>query len=151
MVIEWMLFGALCLESVIIFWRELLASRMHASDHALHVSDQKVIEAQEKLCEELKVYIEKIEAQLELHRGMNEKFEAQRTQVWQLYRTAGLQMGNAQGMLLSELQRLTRTLNVYRLKLGEDPVKVDSEILATVNRFREEHGSERPDKLVAHG
>ena len=84
----------------------------------LHNSDTKVITEHAKLREALEAELEKSDGLLVVHRGQNEEFERQRTQVWQLYRTAGLQMGNAQAMLLSELQRLTLVLNAYREKLG---------------------------------
>ena len=146
--IEWILFGVICLATVAIFWRERLALRMHASDHKLHESDQKVITAHEKLREALETDLEEARRQLKVHREQNEEFEKQRNYAWKLYRNAGLQAGNAQGMLMREIERLSLLLNASRKEQGKDPVAISTPLQAVVDEFRQEHGSGRSDQMV---
>lgn len=75
----------------------------------------------------------------ETHMSMNEKFEQQSKDAWARYRLAGLQAGNAQEMMLRELTKAVTVLNQYRKKSGEEPIKVQPELVQLFNEFKGAH------------
>ena len=149
MIVEWMLWGGLVLASVAMFWRERLAYRMHASDRKLHESDQKVITAHESLRGALETDLEEVARQLKIHREQNETFEMQRNTAWGLYRNSGLQAGNAQALMMREIERLTALLNASLKAQGKDPVESNRMLQELAAEFKTEHGSERSDQMAA--
>lgn len=86
-----------------------------------------------------------------LHFDKNQSFEKQRTVIWELYRLSGLQAGNAQALLLAELQHSVVLLNRYREAAGEPPIQVRNDLKRLVDEFSQEHGARRPEELVLNG
>jgi biopolymer transport protein ExbB/TolQ len=84
----------------------------------------------------------------ELHLDKNVEFEKQRNTVWDLYRKSGMQSQNAQEMLMRELQTAFHQLNIYRIKVGDSPLKVNGELTQVLGQFAVEHGKERAEELV---
>lgn len=73
------------------------------------------------------------------HREMNEEFERQRQQAWTRYHAAGIAAGNAQAMLLRQLEEAVRQLNVYRKADGKEPIEVNTALKGVVDEFKREH------------
>jgi len=74
-----------------------------------------------------------------MHREANEQFEEQSKQAWARYRAAGLMAGNAQSILLRELEAAVRHLNKYREDKGESPIEVNPSLQPMVAEFKREH------------
>jgi len=73
------------------------------------------------------------------HREMNEQFEAQRQEAWRRYHAAGSAAGNAQAMLLRQLEEAVRQLNQYRQKDGKKPIQVNPSLKGVVEEFKRDH------------
>lgn len=143
--IEWSLWSVLALVVafvVLAMWRHFNLVLQHTE------------EASQIVCGELRDAKDKAEAErdkykrlFELHLKKNEDFEKQRNAIWDLYRRSGLQAGNAQILLMRNLQVALRQVNNYRVKLGEPPVELDGSLQQLVQEFTEEHGNERSEML----
>lgn len=93
-------------------------------------------EADERRSEDLA----KVRHLCEVHMEQNEHFEAQRNRAWEMYRDAGAKASAAQTLMLSEIDRLVRQVNKYRLEKGEKELGVSPGLVQAVEQFKSEHG-----------
>jgi hypothetical protein len=82
----------------------------------------------------------KIKHLCEVHMRQNEQFESQRNRAWEMYRDAGAKASAAQTMMLSEIDRLVRQVNKYRVEKGETELGVSPGLVQVVEQFKSEHG-----------
>lgn len=82
---------------------------------------------------------EKSAKEAKIHREMNEEFERERQQAWARYHAAAIAAGNAQAMLLRQLEEAVRQLNVYRKADDKEPIEVNTTLKGVVAEFKREH------------
>lgn len=111
---------------------------------------QRAVEDYSKLVVKLREESEQLRAELErvsrlekTHREMNETFAQQSKQAWDRYHAAGLGAGNAQAMLLRQLEAAVRQLNEYRRKEGREPIQVNEGLRNIVQEFKRDHVPDR--------
>lgn len=140
----WMLCAASVLVTFVVTYRyQSLRRAFEESQKLVHRAD---FDAKQLITER-----DRLQRLLEAHMDANQKFEEQRNRIWDLYRQSGLQAGNAQSMLLRELQRAASELNVYREKEGKKPFRMNETLEQVVESFSEEHGARRSDELSVGG
>ena len=115
--------------------------------HALLVSTNAMVFEDKKKLKQQFEQLKQLRELVALHMDKNLEFERQRNQVWDMYRTAGVQAGNAQQLLMRELQEALRVLNHYRAKAGETPIEAPKMLHSVMEDFNKAHGAGRSDRL----
>jgi hypothetical protein len=84
---------------------------------------------------------EEAERLLKVHMDANASFEQQRNDAWSRYHAAGISAGNAQAMLLRNLEGVVGELNKFRKRDKLPLVEVNPGLREIVSEFKREHGS----------
>jgi hypothetical protein len=74
-----------------------------------------------------------------VHIDNNEAFDKKAAEAWSLYQESSIQAGNAQAMLLRELELAVSKLNQYRIKEKLKPVEVNPQLREMVSDFKGSH------------
>lgn len=115
-------------------WRRkeaTLFSSMRELSEANDACLKTVAQVQQELCR-----LQRLE---QTHRNLNESFEQQSKEAWDRYHAAGLAAGNAQSMLLRQLERAVQELNGYRAQEGKESIQVNPALRDIVSDFKREH------------
>lgn len=102
---------------------------------------EEAIAVEKEYSSRLEESLKKVETLAETHIEANESFEKQRNDAWKRYQAAGILAGNAQAMLLTQLEASVRMLNEYRRKNGEIEIEVNPALKEIVAEFKKEHVS----------
>lgn len=115
------------------------AKQRFAEQQALLVEKQELLAGREEHITKLNAALARESEQARVHREMNEKFDKKAEEAWTLYQQSGIQAGNAQSMLLREVESLVMAVNKYRIQAGEKPLRVNPQLKDIVSEFKGAH------------
>lgn len=120
--------------------REALAEAQRKQEELLAMHSMQLVALNQQLAE--------AERKAKLHQDMNETFDKKAAEAWTLYQQAGIMAGNAQTMLLREMDQMVRKLNEYRGQKGEQPIRLRPELQEIVREFKGAHVHNGPPPQV---
>lgn len=128
-------------EEALLREREALAEAQRKQEELLATHSMQLVALNQQLVE--------AERKAKLHQDMNEAFDRKAAEAWTLYQQAGIMAGNAQTMLLREMDQMVRKLNEYRTQKGEQPIRLRPELQEIVREFKGAHIHNEPPQVKA--